>query len=92
MIFLLAGLSNLIDFPVIIGPVLLEEKAAAYGMEIFARFVAIEKSIVGAMLLTRFATLGAIILFPMILGILIFTISLGWQETPYINSVLLSFI
>ena len=89
IIFLTAGLSKIIEFPVVIGPVWLEEQAAEYGMDFFARFVAISEAIAGALLLSRFATLGAIILYPILLCILMFTISLNWQGTPVVNSLLL---
>ena len=89
VIFLTAGLSKLLEFPVLIGPVGLEQKAAEYGLALFARFVAVSEALVGAMLLSRFKTLAAIMLFPMLLAILMFTISLQWQGTPIINSLLL---
>lgn len=89
-IFLTAELSKLIQgFPSIIGPVWLEEKVAPYGLALFARFVAYAEAIVGAVLLTRFATLGAIMLFPMLLCIFMITVSMGWRGTPYVNGFLL---
>jgi len=88
--FLTAGLSKLIQgFPGVIGPVWLEEKATPYGLALFARFVAYAEAIVGAMLLTRFATLGAIMLFPMLFCILMVTMSMGWRGTPCVNGFLL---
>lgn len=93
LIFFTSGMAKLYHgaFPGIIGPVWLEEKLAVYGLGLFARFVAYSQVIIGLLLLTqRFATLGAIMLFPMLLNIWIVTISLEWRGTPYVNFVLLS--
>jgi uncharacterized membrane protein YphA (DoxX/SURF4 family) len=88
-----AGMSKLYfehAFPGIIGPVWLEERLAEHGLAFFARFVALSQILAGLLLLTqRFATLGAIISFPLILNILMVTISLKWQGTPYINAIFL---
>jgi len=88
-----AGMSKLYfehAFPGIIGPVWLEERLAEHGLAFFARFVALAQVLAGLLLLTqRFATLGAIISFPLFLNILMVTISLDWQGTPYVNAVLL---
>lgn len=88
-----AGMSKLYadhSFPGLIGPVWLEEQLAAHGLAFFARFVAFSQVIAGFLLLTqRFATLGAIISFPLFLNILMVTISLEWQGTPYVNAVFL---
>lgn len=92
LIFFTSGMAKLFHgaFPGIIGPVWLEERLAVYGLGLFARFVAYSQVIVGLLLLTqRFATLGALMLFPMLLNIWIVTISLQWQGTPYVNFVLL---
>lgn len=90
LIFFTAGMSKLMPFPGIIGPVWLEERLAPHGLGFFARFVAISQIIVGLLLLTRrFATLGAVMLFPLLLCILMVTISLEWQGTPYVNGFLL---
>lgn len=89
-----AGMSKLYAehaFPGIIGPVWLEERLAEYGLAFFARFVAFSQVIAGLLLLTqRFATLGAVISFPLFLNILMITISLEWQGTPYVNAVFLA--
>lgn len=46
--------------------------------------------VLGALLLSqRFATLGAVMLVPMLANILVITISLQWRGTPYVNAVLL---
>lgn len=93
-ILLGAGMSKLYEnhaFPGIIGPVWLEDELAKYGLGLFARFVAFSQVIAGGLLITqRFATLGAILSFPMLLCILMVTISLEWQGTPYVNAVFLS--
>lgn len=92
-IFLGAGMSKLYsghDFPGIIGPVWLEERLAEYGLGLFARFIALSQVTAGVLLITqRFATLGAIITFPLILCILMVTISQKWTGTPYVNAFLL---
>lgn len=88
-IFLSSGLSKLIPFPGIIGPVWLEQALEPHGLGLFARFVAVSEAVVGAMLLTRFATLAALMLFPMLLCIFMVTVSLGWQGTPYVNAFFL---
>ncbi|HEX7828280.1 MAG TPA: DoxX family membrane protein [Thermoanaerobaculia bacterium] len=79
------------DFPGFIGPVWLEERLAQYGLAFFARFVAWSQVGVGLLLLSqRFATLGAVMLVPMLINILVVTISLQWRGTPYVNAVLLA--
>lgn len=93
LIFLGAGMSKLYfehSFPGIIGPVWLEERLAEHGLGMYARFIASSQVIAGLLLLTqRFATLGAIITFPLILNILMVTVSMKWQGTPYVNAFFL---
>ena len=91
LVFAVSGLAKLIPgFPNIIGPPWLESRLAPYGLALFARFVALSEVAVGLLLLTRrFATLGAVALFPMLTGILVVTISLQWRGTPIVNAVLL---
>lgn len=90
LVFFTAGMSKLMPFPGLIGPMWLEEKLAPYGLGLFARYVAISQIIVGLLLLTkRFATIGLIMLFPLLLCILMVTISLEWKGTPYVNGFLL---
>ena len=93
LIFFGAGMSKLYfehKFPGIIGPVWLEDELAPYGLGLYARFIAISQIIVGLLLLTqRFATLGAVLLFPVLLNILMVTISLDWKGTPYVNGLFL---
>ena len=96
IIFFTAGMAKLFyehKFPGIIGPVWLEERLAEHGLGLYARFIAASQILVGLLLLTqRFATLGAILLFPMLLDIFMVTVSLEWQGTPYVNFVLLVLI
>lgn len=79
------------NFPGLIGPVQLEEWLAPYGLGLWVKFVAWSQVGVGLLLLSqRFATLGTIMLLPMIANILIVTVSLKWQGTPYVNGFLLA--
>ncbi|WP_146896076.1 hypothetical protein [Adhaeribacter aerolatus] len=92
-IFFSSGLAKLYfehKFPGIIGPVWLEARLEEYNLGLFARFVAYAQVIIGFLLLTlRYRTLGAIGLLPMLLNILVITISLHWQGTPYVIAVFL---
>lgn len=73
-----------------IGPVWLEERLEPYGLALYARFIAFSQILIGYMLLTlRYRTLGAIMAVPLIINILLVTISLEWRGTPYVLSVLL---
>jgi uncharacterized membrane protein YphA (DoxX/SURF4 family) len=93
LIFFSAGLGKLTHglTPGLIGPVWLEEKMAQYGLGLWAQFVAWSQLVIGALLLSqRFATLGAVMLVPMIANILVITISMQWRGTPYVNAVLLA--
>lgn len=77
-------------FPGLIGPVWLEERLAEHNLGLYARFIAWSQVIAGLTLLSqRFATLGAILTFPIILNIWVVTVSLEWQGTPYVNFVLI---
>lgn len=68
----------------------LEDGLAKFHLGGYARFIAFSQICIGVLLLTqRFATLGAIMLFPMLLNILMIAASLGWQSTCYINLTLL---
>ncbi|MBX0334376.1 hypothetical protein K3G39_14125 [Pontibacter sp. HSC-14F20] len=88
LIFFTAGMAKIFyehRFPGLIGPVWLEEKLAEFGLGLFARFIAYSQIVVGFMLLTlRYRTLGAIALLPMLLNILLVTISQVWKGTPYV--------
>ncbi len=93
LIFFTAGMAKLFadhKFPGLIGPVWLEERLAEHNLGLYARFIAWSQVIAGLTLLSqRFATLGAILTFPIILNIWLVTISLEWQGTPYVNFVLI---
>ena len=93
LIFFGAGMSKLYldhKFPGIIGPVWLEEELTKYDLGLYARFIAGAQVITGLLLFSqRFATLGAVLLFPIILNIFMVTVSLGWTGTPYVNLFLL---
>ncbi|RIW14117.1 hypothetical protein D0X99_15050 [Algoriphagus lacus] len=74
-----------------IGPQWLVEKLAEYDLGLYAEFIAIAQITIGFMLMTsRFKLLGGIMLVPMILNILMVTISQNWQGTPYVLAVLLA--
>jgi uncharacterized membrane protein YphA (DoxX/SURF4 family) len=93
LIFFTAGMAKLFadhKFPGLIGPVWLEERLAEHNLGLYARFIAWSQVIAGLTLLSqRFATLGAILIFPIILNIWVVTVSLEWQGTPYVNFVLI---
>jgi hypothetical protein len=73
-----------------IGPPWLVERLAEYDLGLYAEFVAICQITIGFMLVTtRFKLLGGIMLIPMIMNILMVTISQKWQGTPYVLAVLL---
>ena len=85
LIFFLGGLSKLMPVPNIMGPVWLEEELAKHELGLFARFIAVVQIATGTLLLTRrFALIGAIMLFPMLLNMLVITLSLHWKGTPYV--------
>ena len=93
LIFFTSGMGKLThgDFPGLIGPVWLEQRLAEYGLGMWAVFVAWSQVTVGLLLLSqRFATLGAVMLVPMLANILVVTISMDWRGTPYVNAVLLA--
>ena len=93
LIFFSSGLAKLTHglTPGLIGPVWLEERLAPYGLGLWVKFVACSQVLIGALLLSqRFATLGAVMLVPMLANILVITISLQWRGTPYVNGVLLA--
>ena len=91
IIFFTGGMSKLMPFPGIIGPVWLEERLAEYDVGIFARFIAYSEAIIGLLVLSgRFATIGAIMMFPMIVNILMVTVSMHWRGTPYVLSFFLA--
>ena len=93
LIFFTAGMSKLYAdhaFLGIIGPVWLEDELAKHQLGLYARFIAGSQVVAGLLLFSqRFATLGAILNFPIILNIFVVTVSLQWQGTPYVNFILL---
>lgn len=87
LIFLTGGVSKLMPFPGVMGPVWLEHELAQYGLGTYARFIGWSEALIGALLLSRpFATLGAIMLVPLVINILMVTVSLHWRGTPYVVS------
>jgi hypothetical protein len=73
-----------------IGPPWLVEQLEKYDLGLYAQFIAISQIVIGYMLLTtRFKLLGSIMLVPMLLNILMVTISQNWTGTPYVISALL---
>lgn len=73
-----------------IGPPWLVERLAEYDLGLFAEFIALCQISIGFMLLTtRYKLIGSIMMIPMILNILMVTISQNWAGTPYVLSVLL---
>lgn len=77
-------------FPLIIGPAWLIERMAEHGLGLYATFIAYSQSVVGYTLFTLLLRhVGALLLVPMLLNILVVTISLRWRGTPYVNAFLL---
>lgn len=73
-----------------IGPRWLVEKLAEYDLGLYAQFIAVSQIVIGFMLLTtRFKLIGSIMLVPMLVNILMVTISQNWAGTPYVLAVLL---
>jgi|GEM_PF-771977 len=71
----------------LMGPPMDHAFLAKNGLEIFAQFVGLAQLIIGLLLLTgRFALLGAVMLVPMWLGIVVLTWSQHWTGTPYLTS------
>ncbi len=94
-IMLSAGFSKIahqmgVNFGSVIGPVWLEEKLAPHGLALFGRFIACAQIVIGlCLLLSRFTTLGAIMLLPMLLCIWVVTISMNFHNTPYVVAAML---
>ncbi|MFP4090928.1 MAG: hypothetical protein ACLFUB_10605 [Cyclobacteriaceae bacterium] len=92
--FFTSGMGKLFaghQFPGFIGPVWLAERLKEYHLGLYAHFIGYAQVSIGFMLLTyRFRTLAAIMLVPMLANILMVTISLEWQGTPYIVGMLLA--
>ncbi len=73
-----------------IGPVWLIEELEPYGLGLYGRFIALSQICIGYMLVTtRYKLLGGIMMIPMIVNILMVTISLDWRGTPFVLALLL---
>jgi hypothetical protein len=73
-----------------IGPPWLVERLAEFDLGFYASFIAVCQISIGFMLLTtRYKLLGSIMMIPMILNILMVTISQHWRGTPFVLAVLL---
>ncbi len=90
VIFVSSGLGKLsatTEFPTtsIIGPVYLEKLLAPHGLAFFAKFVAFSQIAIGLLMFsTRMYLIGSIMLMPMLICILIVTISMNFSGTEYI--------
>ncbi len=85
LLFVFSGLAKLIPhFPNTMGPPNLEASLAPHGLAAYGRFIAISEVGTGLLLLTRrFATIGAVMLVPILVSIIVVTWSLHWVGTPY---------
>ncbi len=73
-----------------IGPPWLVEEMAKYNLAFYATFIAYSQIFIGfSLLTTRYKLLGSIMMIPMIINILMVTISLKWQGTPFVLAFLL---
>ncbi|AII51232.1 hypothetical protein N008_04455 [Hymenobacter sp. APR13] len=82
------GLYKLSDnhLPGLMGPPMDHAFLAKHSLEIFARFIGVAQLLIGLLLLTgRFALLGALMLVPMWVGIVMLTWSQHWTGTPYLT-------
>ena len=91
LLFLISGLAKLVPgFPNTMGPVDLEHTLAPHGLALYARFIAVSEVGTGLLLLTRrYATIGAMMLVPMLVSIIVITYALAWRGTPYLVAVFL---
>jgi len=94
VIYSSAGISKLLPgFPNIIGPVWLIDELAKYELGLLGYFIAFSQAIVGILLFfPQLRLCATLMLLPMHLCITVVTISLGWQGTPYVNTLLLIMI
>jgi len=94
LVMFTAGSGKLFDahaFPGLIGPVWLVEKLEPHGLALFGKFIAYSQIVIGYLLFNRHsAALGAVMLVPMLLNILVVTIALEWRGTPYVVAVFLA--
>lgn len=73
-----------------IGPPWLVQEMAKYNLAFYATFIAYSQIFIGfSLLTTRYKLLGSIMMIPMIVNILMVTISLKWQGTPFVLAFLL---
>lgn len=88
-----AGMSKLFadhQFIGWIGPAWLVERLEEHGLGLYGEFIAASQIFIGYLLMTtRYKLVGAIMLIPMLLNILMITISLEWRGTPYVLGFLL---
>jgi hypothetical protein len=72
------------------GPIWLIDELSKYGLGIYGAFIAYSQVIIGYLLVTtRYKLLGSIMMLPLLANILMVTISLNWQGTPFVNSFFL---
>ncbi|MDN3205924.1 hypothetical protein [Algoriphagus sediminis] len=73
-----------------IGPVWLIDELRPYGLGLYGQFIALSQIIIGYCLVTtRYKLIGSIMMIPLIGNILMVTISLNWQGTPFVLGFLL---
>jgi len=73
-----------------IGPVWLIDELKPYGLGLYGQFIALSQIIIGYCLVTtRYKLIGSIMMIPLIGNILMVTISLNWQGTPFVLGFLL---
>ena len=90
IIFTTTGIEKLTGLPDIIGPHYLIDELTKYDLGLYGSFIAYAQLCIGFMLLTnRLRTLGAVMLLPVLGNILMVTISLNWDGTPYVVSFLI---
>lgn len=93
LVFVGGGMSKLFAahaFPGLIGPVWLEEALEPHGLALYGHFIAWSQAVIGYTLLTLLLrSLGAVLLVPLVVNILMVTISLEWRGTPYVVAAFL---
>ncbi len=73
-----------------IGPVWLIDELRPYGLGLYGQFIALSQIIIGYCLVTtRYKLIGGIMMMPLIGNILMVTISLEWQGTPFVLAFLM---
>ncbi len=76
--------------PGFIGPVSLSRELAPHGLALYGHFIMACQIAIGLLVMWRRSSLlGLVMLVPMIVNILVVTISLQWRGTPYVNGLLL---